>query len=320
MLALTEPIDLRLTFERDASGEVQALTLVDRDGTRVRAVKSLPFREEPFEFQSGDVTIRGTLTLPPGEGPHPAAVWVHGSGQATRARAGVWPAFFASRGFAMLAVDKRGVGESEGTYELPNGGHDNVPHMRRRSGKVRAAVAALGAHDDIKARAVGLCGASQAGWVIPQACVGNEVAFAITLSGGATHLSIENVFSEMAQEMDADASSLPFDEFYRRTRNHRPRGPDFRPYFAAMSCPGLWLYGLKDRSNPSPLCIELIEEVASEHAKDFTVVSYPSVNHSLLVCNFGGAREAGALGTRAPGMFGTVAEWLAKQGFGPPVR
>jgi len=120
--------------------------------------------------------------------------------------------------------------------------------------------------------------------------------------------------------MAADATSLTFDALYRRTRRSRPRDHDFRPHFAAMTCPGLWLYGLKDRSNPSLLCIELLDEVAEKHDKDFTVVSYPSANHSLLVCHFGGAREARALGTRAPGMFVTVAEWLAKQGFGPPVR
>jgi len=318
---LTDPPALRVTFERGADGRPDALRIAGADGLDVRAERCCVMREEPFEYEAqGGITIRGTLTLPEGQGPHPAVVWVHGSGRARRVGAGSWPAFFASRGFATLALDKRGVGESDGEYELPDGGHDNHPRMARRAGDVRRAVAALGAHAGIDADQLGLCGASQAGWVIPQASGSGDVKFAITLSGGATALSYENVYSELADESDADGSSLSFEELIRRTRKHRARDPDFREHFAAMECPGLWLYGLRDRSNPSQMCIELIEEVAAETGRDFTLVSYPEANHSLLQCTIGGAQEARAMGTRAPGMFQTVADWLEERGFGPRPR
>ena len=317
LFALTDPPALRVTFERDSDGRASALRIAGPEGLDVRAERCCPYREEDFAFETSDgLTLRGTLTLPEGAGPHPGIVWVHGSGRARRQGAGSWPQFFASRGFATLAVDKRGVGESDGAYELPGGGRDNRPHMARRAGDVRRAVSALMDHGAIDADQVGLCGVSQAGWVIPQACGTGDVKFAITLSGGATRLSYENVYSTLADEMDADGASLSFEELIERTRAHEASDPDFRPHFASMQCPGLWLYGLKDRSNPSPLCIELIESVAAEHDKDFTIVSFPDANHSLLQCTIGGAQEARAMGTRAPGMFQSVASWLERRGFG----
>jgi hypothetical protein len=318
LFGLTDPPALRVSFERDAAGQVTGLRIEGAEGLDVRAERCPAYRAEAFEFETSDgLTLRGTLTLPEGEGPHPGVVWVHGSGRARRVGAGSWPAFFASRGFATLAVDKRGVGESDGKYELPDGGHDNHPHMARRAGDVRHAVAALRKHPSIDSEQIGLCGASQAGWVIPQASGTGEVKFAITISGGATALSYENVYSQLADELDADGSSLPFDELIERTRKHRARDPHFRDHFAKMKCAGLWLYGLKDRSNPSQLCIEEIEGVAAEHGNDFTLVSFADANHSLLQCSIGGAQESRAMGTRAPGMFQAVADWLEERGFGP---
>ena len=215
--------------------------------------------------------MRGTLLLPEGEGPHPAVVWVHGSGRATRDQAGSWRYFFVERGFAVLSVDKRGVGRSDGHYEMPDGGHDNLPHMQRRSGDVLSEVLALAERDDIDSERIGLVGASQAGWVIPMASGTGDVAFAIVLSGGATNVSIEGRFSSLAAEGESSADAAQVDELIEQLRSYEPRDPDFVAEFAGMECPGLWLYGAKDRSNPSRLCAELIEEIAAAEGKDFTV-------------------------------------------------
>ena len=60
--------------------------------------------------------IAATLTLPPGDGPFPAAVMVHGSGPASREEFQTFAAYLASQGVAVLAGDKRGIGQSTGTY------------------------------------------------------------------------------------------------------------------------------------------------------------------------------------------------------------
>src|SRR5690606_15295528 len=43
-----------------------------------------PYDEEEVTFANGDVTLAGTLTLPPGDGPVPAVVLITGSGPQDR--------------------------------------------------------------------------------------------------------------------------------------------------------------------------------------------------------------------------------------------
>src|SRR5690349_17939805 len=70
----------------------------------------------PRVFQNGDVNLAFTLDLPAGVGPFPAVVMGHGSGKVTRDQL-TWAARHLTQlGFAVLRFDKRGVGESTGTF------------------------------------------------------------------------------------------------------------------------------------------------------------------------------------------------------------
>ena len=311
-ISIPRPIESELRLERGADGAVTGFAFEDAGGA-IRNARRLPSpRTEEFEFSAPDgIVLRGTLYLPPGPGPHPGVVWVHGSGKQDRRGAGIWPWFFTDLGFAMLAVDKRGVGASDGRYALPGGGRDNRPHMVRRSKDVRAAARALAAHDDVRNGKVGLAGASQAGWVIPMAASGNDaIAFSVVLSGGATNLSYESVFSKWADEDGSGIGSAPIDDVLQRTREHKPRDKDFREFFTGMVGPALWLYGGKDRSNPSQLCVELIEEIAAAESKDFSVEFFADGNHSLMEARHGGAAENSTLRRRVPGLYAKVRGWL----------
>ncbi len=72
-------------------------------------------RSDDITFNSHDVQLSGTVVYPLNQTGHVAAVFVHGSGPQKRnlplARA------LAAKGFVTLVYDKRGVGESGGTYE-----------------------------------------------------------------------------------------------------------------------------------------------------------------------------------------------------------
>ncbi len=63
-----------------------------------------------FAFPSGKTTLAGTLTVPPGVGAHPAVVYLSGSGPTLREESHWLDGLFVSRGIAVLAYDKRGVG------------------------------------------------------------------------------------------------------------------------------------------------------------------------------------------------------------------
>ncbi len=315
-MALPHPAEVYADWQRDARGNVTGMkwTQADSDATLV-AQRVAPPTISEFEYDSFDGTrIRGSLFVPPNPGPHPAIVWVHGSGKAARDSAGSWPQYFSDLGFAVLAVDKRGVGKSDGVYHLPDGGgRDNFPHMRRRAQDVAAAVKALAKREDVLANRIGLVGASQAGWVIPMTVDQADISFAIILSGGATPLSVEGRFSRLAAESSSGADLKSVDELIQELREYQPADEGIDSELSRMDYPCLWLYGLKDRSNPSQLCAERIQRIAARHERDFSVKLFPDGNHALLVCQFGGAAEMRSLDRLVPGLHTTIEAWLKEK-------
>jgi dienelactone hydrolase len=130
--------------------------------------------EEAVHIASGNVTLAGTLMLPAGSGQHPAVVLFHGSGPQERdlftAR------WFADRGIAALAYDKRGVGESTGNFRA-------VPFMDLCDDGL-AAIQYLKSRKEIDAKRIGVWGLSQGGWLGPLAASRSaDVSFVIAVSG-----------------------------------------------------------------------------------------------------------------------------------------
>jgi hypothetical protein len=106
------------------------------------------------------VTLMGRLDLPPGPGPHPAVVLVHGSGDQSAIESFHAPDFFAPNGVATLVFDKRGTGRSAGTYTFD---------FERLAADVVSAVDTIAERPEIDPRRIGLVGYSQGGWVAPLA-------------------------------------------------------------------------------------------------------------------------------------------------------
>ncbi|WP_344565619.1 alpha/beta hydrolase [Streptomyces axinellae] len=107
------------------------------------------------------VPLAGTLTLPDGPGPHPAAL-LHGSGPLDRdgdtakLRMGLGAplaAALASAGIAVLRYDRRGCGDTPGDWRTAG-----FTGNRRDAA---AAVRALAAHPDIRADAIAVIGHSE---------------------------------------------------------------------------------------------------------------------------------------------------------------
>ena len=133
-----------------------------------------------------------------GRGHAPCRAWVSGSGPTSA------PTFPTSRrcslrhGVAVLAYDKRGVGQSSGFYpgESPTAGRDRRPRARcggRRSlpGRSRTSTAPR----------VGLAGHSQAGWIMPLAAVARAAGrFLILFSGPAVTADENDLFQDLAGE------------------------------------------------------------------------------------------------------------------------
>jgi pimeloyl-ACP methyl ester carboxylesterase len=153
--------------------------------------------EEAVRFTNGDITLAGTLLHPAGAGQHPAVVLFHGSGAQSRdlftAR------WFVAQGFAALAYDKRGVGESTGNFRA-------VPFMDICDDGL-AGLAYLKSRKEIDAKHIGVWGLSQGGWLGPLAASRSaDVAFVIAVSGPGVSPG-EQMLVYYANELRAQGAS-----------------------------------------------------------------------------------------------------------------
>lgn len=176
-LRVVSPTRQTLTF-RGAGVHVIDL---DQKGRQSGAFATrVPISKEEVTFKNGDVTLAGTLLLPPTngkKGKHPALVFTHGGGPQLREVYWGLGYLYAARGFAVLSYDKRGVGKSTGNW-----GEASFEDL---ADDAVAAARFLQARPDVAANQIGFWGQSQGGWIAPLAASRfPDAAFAIALSGG----------------------------------------------------------------------------------------------------------------------------------------
>jgi uncharacterized protein len=146
--------------------------------------KPYPYREEEVTFANSkaQLSLAGTLTLPPGQGPFPAAILVSGSGPNDRDEtvAGHHPFliladYLTRKGVAVLRYDKRGTGKSTGNYDQAT-----TEDFARDA---QAAVSYLKTRKEIDARKIGLIGHSEGGLIAPMVAAGSsDVAWVVLLA------------------------------------------------------------------------------------------------------------------------------------------
>jgi uncharacterized protein len=150
-------------------------------------VPAEPFRVEEVAFAAGDATLVGHLSLPQGDGPHPAAIVVAGSG--AQDRDGLNPSLpgylplrwlaehLSGAGFAVLRWDERGVGASTGDHAAAT--------TADLAADVEAGLAFLRGHPGIDARRVGVIGHSEGGVIAARVAARSPeaAAFVVSLAG-----------------------------------------------------------------------------------------------------------------------------------------
>jgi uncharacterized protein len=141
--------------------------------------------EVAYENKAGGVKLAGTLTVPPGAGPFPAALLITGSGPQDRDESLLGHKPFlvladelTKRGIAVLRVDDRGVGGSSGSVSNSTS-EDFV-------GDVSTGVEFLKARREIDPKRIGLIGHSEGGIIAPMvAARSRDVAFIVLMAGTA---------------------------------------------------------------------------------------------------------------------------------------
>ncbi len=146
----------------------------------------------PFPYKAVDVTFKspkagielsGTLTIPAGKGPFPAAVLVSGSGAQNRDEElmghkpfAVIADFLSRNGIAVLRYDDRGVARSKGDFASAT--------TFDFADDAEAAFTFLSARSEVDARRVGIIGHSEGGEIAPIVAARNsKVAFIVLLAG-----------------------------------------------------------------------------------------------------------------------------------------
>jgi hypothetical protein len=143
-----------------------------------------PYRAEDVSFDSAPgVRLAGTLTLPEGRGPFPAAVLITGSGAQDRDESimGHKPFMVLAdaltrRGIAVLRDDDRGSGKSTGDFAKAT--------AVDFAADAEAAMAYLRGRPEIDGKRIGLIGHSEGGIIAPLVAVEDpRVAFVVMLAG-----------------------------------------------------------------------------------------------------------------------------------------
>ena len=178
--------------------------------------------EETLTFESAGLSFAGTLATPEGEGPFPAALFLHGSGPVDRDGNALGMAMDAYRqlarglaqvGIASLRFDKRGVGASEGDL--------SVAAMSDLLDDAAAALDALRSAPQVDPDRVVLIGHSEGAYLAP-AIAGTDAQLAgIALLAGAaqpldevTLWQIETLLRQRGATEEEIAASLEQEDAY----------------------------------------------------------------------------------------------------------
>ncbi len=152
---------------------------------------------------SGPVQLDGLLILPRhSPNPAPAVIWLGGSGGWDMIRnypnePGIFYRYYLeptllARGFAILYLNKRGMGRSGGRWQQQD--------FHGRADDANAAFRYLAALPQIDAKAIGLVGHSQGGWIAQLAAAQNPaVAFTVSLCGPAIDVYTQTLHTYQRQ-------------------------------------------------------------------------------------------------------------------------
>ena len=206
-----------------------------------------------------------------------ALVIVHGSAPSTYEDVSYYTQLGTALGFAVLAFDKRGVGKSDGNYELFSV-ESSVRWFNLLSSDVVAMVEWLKAKPELKHAKIGLFGGSQAGWIMPLAASKTSfVDFMVIGEGVSVSAGEEHFFSQLTGDGITDGLAISeADEKLQAFDG--PRGFDPRNILQTLNIETLWFFGTNDPVIPVNASIRELETINNPN---FRIQLLPHGDHNF---------------------------------------
>jgi hypothetical protein len=325
----------KLEFLRSGPDAANGLNVTLRD-TAVApkpdysAPAGAPYTAEEVRLRGPAGILGGTLTKPANaRGPVPAAVTITGSGQQDRDEyipfAGGIRLFrqvadtLGRRGIAVLRLDDRGLGASEGSASKST--------TADFADDIRAGIAYLRTRPDIDRDRIGLVGHSEGGAIAPMIAATDQKLKAIVVMAGPADRGIEISMAQSKYIVDRDTTLTPAkrDSLLRAARASLDPAtqtiPWVRFFMAYDPAPAarqvkaatLILQGATDRQVPVDQAEKLAALIRAGGNKDVTVRVFPSTNHLFIDDPSGDFNNYDALNTNKVGanVLGVLADWLA---------
>jgi dienelactone hydrolase len=321
-----EPPAFRLRFGGAPGERPTGLVIEDvATGATWRAPR-VPLRSEEVEIRRDGLALRGTLHLPPAApgGSVPGIVLAPGSeDEGTRHSLDALPYVLAREGFAVLAVDKRGTGASEGSWDVD---HDTL------AGDLVAWVDWLADRPELDGR-IGVFGFSEGGWIAPLAASRTEAIDFLAVSGGGAlpksasflHQAGKRLEEEGLQGEELERAMSEKRSFLEASARRAADGAEAKPFDLRMAHdpapewrrfrgPVLWMIGDDDVLVPPRASAERLREVLARAGHpDYTVRLFPRATHGMFRSVTGAPNEffrMEGLGELAPGYWETLLRWL----------
>jgi pimeloyl-ACP methyl ester carboxylesterase len=300
-------------------------------------ISSLDVQREAFFVDSDGVMLEADLFIPNGgRAGKPAVVFSPGSGDSLYQNYA--PGFvetyildlFLARDFAVLLVNKRGMGQSEGNYTKSS--------IEGRAADLYAAVQSVQSHPGIDEENIGLIGHSQGGWVVGHTAAEHaDIAFFISLAGptmtmfeqGAdmyahegrcTGLEDEALDAYVAKRTNRTRLGIRIGEiinfgmfgFDARSQHYNPKDA-----LTTVANPGLFVYAEKDFLVTPALNIARMNEIfAGDIPPHIRMVMVDDATHIFRLvddpCDSAADPEAYPLSTQLTDI---LHSWLTEQGY-----
>jgi len=206
---------------------------------------------------------------------------------------------FLSHDIAVLLVNKRGMGQSEGNYVKNS--------MQGRAEDVWAAVQSIQTHPQIDADNIGLIGHSQGGWVVTQVAADHpEIAFFISLAGptmtmkenaadnfyhfgkcqGLEGEELQAFIEKHLKKIDLSISIGKITDFGFPGFDARNMSYDPRNALKTVQSPGLFVYAENDdQVTPAPNLERMNEIFENDVPENLSSVVIAGATHAFRLVN-----------------------------------